>query len=155
MNSRVNCDVTRLTLNISQAGERVVRGISDVMKVEGQRIQTLAIAFAPVDDGFLRDAIRVESDRSGKNGRTVVRVFVDMSAPAANGKTVGDYALLVHEHLTPYGDGAAYIQPWGHGGLVPGHARSGGGGKFLERAIDERMGPLMDHVYELVQRTLK
>jgi hypothetical protein len=156
MTGRVKCNTDGMMLNISQLGERVVRGISDVMKEEGEIIARLAQSFAPIDDGYLRAAIRMESDRSGVNGRTVVRVFVDMTAPGANGKLVGDYAMLVHEHLTPYGDGAPYIRPWGHPGaaLVPGHARHGGGGKFMERAIDLRTPILMERVYDIVTRKI-
>lgn len=73
------------------------------------RAQKLAIQMAPVDEANLEKAIKVAEFGGGRGAdgrfmRKTFELYVDGSMPAnEKGKTVGDYAYIMHEHLTPYG----------------------------------------------------
>jgi len=136
---------------INQAGERAVKGVSDMMKKEGEQIQELARDYAPYDDGYLEKSIKVQSGKD-ENGRVAVTVYVDGSTPAAGGKAVGDYALLMHEGLGPYGSG--YYKP-GEGTMAKIYAGFKAGGKFLERAFKERTRTLVEKAAAAARRALK
>ena len=150
--SKVNCDVAGLTFALTQIGERALRGISTVMEEEGAEIQALARSYAPVDEGDLESAIKLEKDRSGEHGRTRVFVYVDMDAPADHGKVVGDYAMLMHEGLAPYGSGAFHL---GKLSIEKMMAGNNVGGKFMERAAIDRLPILMSRVQAIVKRALR
>lgn len=157
--SSVKCDVDRLTLALDQIGERAMRGISALMQEEGMNVRNLARSNAPVEEGDLEAAIKMETDRSGINGRTSVRVFVDESMVADDGTPLSEYAILMHEGLAPYGTGIAgdvynpdYPESKSKAKAAAGHDV---GGKFLERAVAERFQPLMRRVYEIARRALR
>lgn len=123
---------------IRQSGGRVEKGVVAQMKKEALAIRDLARKFAPLDHGNLEDAIDVEEEGGGRNEmgrftRKSYRVFVDMSHAAPRGKTVGDYAYLMHEHLAPYGPynlgPLSQAKQLGQSELV--------GGLYMERAIDQ------------------
>ena len=138
-----------LSIQLTQVGKRAMRGVSAVMQEEGMKIRDKAREYAPVDKGNLEDAIRCDIDRNGLNGRTLVYVYVDMDYPAgANGKTVGDYAMIMHEGLTPYGELnlGKYSQIKAATFAV--------GGKFLERAIDE-VAPKIESRVAAIARKIK
>lgn len=147
--SKVECDTVRLVTNIKQLGDRVKRGISNVMVKEGEKMHELAVSYAPVDKGNLEEAIQLESTRSGVHGRTVVTLFVDESFEATDSKTVGDYLTLIHEGLAPYGSGAFNL---GKKSKAKRDAGNDVGGKFLERAVDERANALASAVQKIVDR---
>lgn len=136
---------------ILQIGDRAMRGVSTVMIDEGEKIKELAKSNAPVDEGNLEEAIKMEVDRGGIHGRTRVSVYIDEAMEAGNNKVVGDYAILMHEGLAPYGSGAYNL-----GVKSQAKAAGGGdvGGKFMERAIKEREPILMRRVYEIARRLL-
>ncbi|MFT4064274.1 HK97 gp10 family phage protein [Paraburkholderia sp.] len=129
---------------LQQVGEKAVRGVFAQMKVEAQALAEKARENAPVDHGDLETAIKVRETGGGRNelgqfARKSVEVYVDGSLPAHDsdgrdrpGKTVGDYAYEMHEHLIPAGPlqlGPKSQQKDGGSGKV--------GGKYLERARDE------------------
>lgn len=149
--SKVNCDVDGLSAMLLQIGDRAVRGVSNVMVSEGKKIQELAVSNAPVDEGNLEEAIKIEIDRGGINGRTRVSIFVDEDMDAGHGKTVGDYAARMHEGLAPYGSGAYNLGEKSRQKANSGHNV---GGKYMERAIDEREDELMRKVYDIVRKSL-
>jgi hypothetical protein len=127
-----------LSALIQQVGARAVRGVYAQMKVEAEKVAQKAREFAPVDEGNLEQAIKVREAGGGRNElgqfeRKSVEVYVDaqMPVPERPGKTVGDYAYEMHEHLTPAGP----LQ------LGPkSEAKNAGsgqvGGKYMERAAD-------------------
>lgn len=109
-------------------------------------IAKLARKMAPVDKANLEKAIKVfpeilplsrERNDQGQFVRQDIFVYVDttMPAPASGhqGKTVGDYAYIMHEHLTPFGPlnlgELSAAKQAGQGEVV--------GGKYLERAMNE------------------
>lgn len=138
----MNCDVEGLTRMIEQVGERVVRGISAMMVEQADKIVDKARSNAPVLTESLENAIDYKDTRTGLHGRTEVKIFVDGSAIGANGKPVGEYAKMVHEELAPYGSGSAgdVHNPDYPDTKSKQKAAAGNdvGGKFLERAFEER-----------------
>jgi hypothetical protein len=134
----VTVEGTNLGLLLQQMGEKVTRGVFAQMKVEAEKVAQKAREFAPVDHGNLEQAIKVREAGGGRNelgqfARKSVEVYVDgeMPVPERPGKTVGDYAYEMHEHLTPAGP----LQ------LGPkSEAKNAGsgqvGGKYMERAGD-------------------
>jgi len=156
-------DVESLIAEIRQTGDRAVKGVSDVVRDEGEKVQELARDMAPHDDGYLEAAIKVEESKSTQGrdvqgrftsggGRLQVTVYVDGDMPGSHDrKTVGDYALLMHEGLSPYGDGT--YKP-GEGTLAKIYAGMKAGGKFLERALRERRKHLIDRSAAIVKRII-
>lgn len=140
---------------IKQTGGKAQDGVARQMKKEALKIQELAKKFAPVDYGNLEDAIDIEEEGGGRDdmGRFVrksYRVFVDMNHPAAHGQVVGDYAYLVHEHMTPYGEI----------GLGPNSMRKQMsqaemvGGLYMDRAVDEVMKGMMSRLVDVARTYL-
>lgn len=131
--------VEQMLLNIDREGGR--RLVNELYK-HAIRTRDLARKFAPIDDGNLEQAIKVSPeqvgplrDARGRFMRTEVEVYIDLDMPIEQrpGKTIGDYAYLQHEHLTPYG-------PWQLGERS--RAKQAGqyervGGGFLERAAEQ------------------
>lgn len=115
--------------------------VTSKMYAKAKAIQILAIKMAPIDRGNLEEAIKVRPDNPGRvrdeaTGQFVrqeIEVYIDMEMPIPErpGKTIGDYAYEMHEHLTPAG-------PLELGPLSA--AKSSGamvGGGFLTRAMEE------------------
>jgi hypothetical protein len=112
------------------------------LKILAEETAALARRMAPVDKEKLEEAIKVRFEGTERNalGRFVTgggayTVFVDNSVPVEGrkGKTVGDYAWEMHEHLTPAGPmklGALSVEKQAGSNVVV-------GGKFLERAGEE------------------
>jgi len=153
LSNRVKCDVEGAVVRLDQIGEKALRGIYGVMQDEGKIIEHLAKLFAPVDDGYLEDAIKTDDTPPGRTalgrfGRGKVSVYIDMSMPADGAKVVGDYAMRIHEGLAPYGSGAYQLGPKSiaKGGEV--------GGKFMERAANERISSIYAKVQNIVRRSL-
>lgn len=123
---------------IRQGGARAQHGVVDQMRKEAENMRDLAKKFAPIDEGNLEDAIEMEErgggrDDMGRFARKSFVVKVNLRHAAPHGKTVGDYAYLMHEHLTPYG-------PLNLGPLS--QAKQEGqsemvGGMYMERAVDQ------------------
>jgi hypothetical protein len=145
-------DASALTLAIKQVGARASRGVAGLLRTEGETIRDLAKAFAPVKDGYLENAIKTEAQRVNGNGRLEVYVYIDMGMPAADGKSVGDYALQMHEGLEGGGSGAFKLGPGSR--LKEALTGMPVGGKFLERAGAERIGTIMARAQQLVRNAL-
>lgn len=146
---------------ISQGGEKAIKGAIDHMRVEANAMAELARRQAPVDEGNLEDAIIVRDDGGGRDNagrfqrKTVVvevdnnKTVVDSSGRA---KLVGDYAWVMHEHLTP----ASNEYQLGKLSLAKQAANPDVivGGKFLERAVEEVSKGLMDRMAAAIAKTL-
>lgn len=133
-------EVETMLLNLDTTNKR--RCVRQLVK-KGHQIKDLAIRMAPIDRGNLEEAIKMEPesyerqrDAAGRFVRTQVYIYVDtdMPIPERPGKTIGDYAYEMHEHLTPLG-------PLNLGPLSEEkQANNGGvqvGGGFLTRALEE------------------
>lgn len=115
--------------------------VTSKMYAKAVAIQHLAIKMAPIDRGNLEKAIKVRPETPGRardeaTGQFVrqeieVYIDMDMAIPERPGKTIGDYAYEMHEHLTPAGPLKL--------GPLSAEKQSGAqvGGAFLTRAMDE------------------
>jgi hypothetical protein len=115
--------------------------VTSKMYAKAVAIQQLAIKMAPIDRGNLEKAIKVRPETPGRardeaTGQFVrqeIEVYIDMKMPIPErpGKTIGDYAYEMHEHLTPAGPLKL--------GPLSAEKQSGAmvGGAFLTRAMDE------------------
>lgn len=130
--------------------------VTSKMYAKAQAIRLLAIRMAPIDKGNLEEAIKVRPEtpgrvrnEAGQFERQEIEVYIDMNMPIAGrkGKTIGDYAYEMHEHLTPYGP--LKLGP-------KSEAKNSGvqvGGGFLTRAMEELaediIGELAMDMFEL------
>jgi len=104
-------------------------------------IRDAARRMAPRDTGDLEKGIKVRGDIGGARdalgrfARVEVEVFIDMDMPVEDrpGKTLGDYAYEMHEHLTPYGPLKLGPKSQAKQSANPDMVIGGG---FLERALD-------------------
>jgi hypothetical protein len=144
-----------LKLNLERLAETTGNQLFMAMLEEAEKIRDLAREFAPVDEYNLVNAIQtdVESrDSSGRFKRKEVTVFVDMNMVNDDGTYVGDYAMLIHEYLQPYGSGDLNL---GKKSQLKDAGRRVVGGKFLERAILERALPMIDRLEAVAQQHMK
>ena len=152
MSDRVHCDVNQLLAMITQIGERAVRGVAAAMTEEAHFMAEVAKSYAPVDEGNIERAIKVETDRLGTNTRKRVSIIVDSDVASESGKLVGAYATLIHEGLAPYGSGFYQL---GEKSIRKMQAGNNVGGKFLERAVYENMPDLIRRVNEMAARAAR
>jgi len=147
-------DKAQLLYRIKQIGDRATKGISDVMRDEAENIRDLARSNAPVDEGNLEAAIKTDFDYQGINRRLRASIYIDMEMPEAqgNGRTVGRYAEIMHELLAPYGSGRFNLGKKSEDKRAAGHDV---GGKFLERAAEARVEPMLTRVMNIVRRSLR
>lgn len=138
--------VEDLLATLQQTGQRAERGVSGEIRQGAEDIKDLAIMQAPVDEGNLENAIKVQVDRSGIRGRIQAYVFVDGDEDAGDGKKVEDYATLMHEGVYQLGEKSQQKNAAVGGGV---------GRKFLERAVDELAPDIMNRVRNAMKRVLK
>jgi hypothetical protein len=141
----VDTTALRLEALTDQYGDRARRALEQGAK----DVQELARRQAPVDEGNLEAAIKLDHDYQGVNRRKRFFVYIDenMPVPGKPDKRVGDYSVLMHENLAPYGTFQL--------GPLSEEKQSANpdvivGGKFLERAGDE----LADEITERVRKAL-
>mgnify|MGYP001037944824 CR=1 FL=1 len=98
--------ISETKARIENDAERSSRAALREVERGAKKIVERARRQAPVDEGNLENAIKILGhDRGGLNRRKRIVVGVDgsMPVPERPGKTVGDYAGLMHENLQPYG----------------------------------------------------
>jgi hypothetical protein len=145
---KTNFNPELLAVKLNRLGSEASRKILAAMREEGDNIAAEARANAPHKDGDLEDAIQVVEDRGGANGRVQVTVQVDPSAAGTDGRPVIQYARIMHEALAPYGTGAYQLDA---GSLAKDAGSGRVGGKFMERAMRSRIGPLGKKVKKIVK----
>ena len=148
--------IEELAVMLQQTGAKAQKGVSEQMKREAIKIRDLARKFAPVDYGNLEDAIQLgedggeRDDFSGRFTRKSYTVFIDMEHPAEEGKVVGDYAYLMHEHLMPYGPFKlgehSLAKQAGQTEMV--------GGMYLDRAVDQVTEGMMRRLIDVARTYL-
>jgi len=104
---------------LENMAKRASEGARFAMKEGAEDIRDLARLHAPVDEGNLEDAIKMEVV-SGARGRHSFKVHVDESHPAvitnedgsqtSGNRTVGDYAFDMHEGNYLLGPGSQHKQ---------------------------------------------
>ena len=147
---------TELSFRLDQVGDRAIRGISQAIREGAHDIAEKARSNAPVDQGNLEDAIKVDISRSGVNGRVSATVYVDESMPApeltpdgrivkgTEYKVVGDYAMKMHEGEYKLGKRSRAKASAGHEV----------GPKYLERAVDEVLPGVVAAARRLAKRAV-
>lgn len=140
-------EAEQMLLNVDSNAKR--RALAAVI-AGAKEIQEMAIRMAPIDHGNLEEAIKVDEGGSGRDAETgrfkrkEVTVYVDSSMPVPErpGKTVGDYAYEIHEHLEPKG-------PWQLGERSREKQEGSDvivGGGYLERALDALKDKIINEV---------
>lgn len=141
---------------IRNAGAKASKNIAAQMRREAFNIQELARKFAPVDHGNLEEAIEVgevgggRDDETGRFLRKSFEVYIDMDAPAYDGRTVGQYAYVMHELLMPYGAGGYKLGKKSR--LKQAGQPEAVGGRFLERAAEEVSRNMINRLIEVARR---
>ncbi|MDL2285095.1 hypothetical protein LJC19_08175 [Oxalobacter sp. OttesenSCG-928-P03] len=152
--SRVKCDVDKISFHMQQTGNKAMDGIYRVMKDEAQKMMRLARAFAPIDDGDLESAIKVEElgggrGAGGRFSRKSIRVYIDGDVMTDQGIRVDEYAMKMHELLDlpgRPGSGFYRLGPKSQAKALVSEV----GGKFMERAFEERYKSLMTRISKVV-----
>jgi hypothetical protein len=161
--AKVDFDVSKIKARIAQGGERCVRGGKQILEEEAEIIVQLAGDFAPRDDGTLEEASSFKiREVGGKNNRTDFEIALNSRKRDEKGKRVALYGAIQHENLEPFGDLnlGPRSQEKNDGqaiGVRSGFqaAKAKVGGKFLERALQSRVGQIGKRIAERVRRALK
>lgn len=151
--------IEELKFLLRQAGAKGGKSAFRQMKKEAMEIRDLARQMAPVDEGDLESAIVVNEVGGGRDEETgrfmqkALVVEVDGDQPVGDtskgeARTVGDYAYIMHEYLTPYGRFKLGKRSRQKQALNPSVMV---GGKYLERAIAERENGMIGRIIEAVR----
>lgn len=153
MGLKYSYNSSMLEVALTQIGERAVKGMSDKMRTRARKIRDLAREYAPIKTGLLERSIDYVTQR--ENGRNKYVVYINLDAPATGGKSLGDYATIMHAQLRPYGTagGKRYFL----GILSQAKAASGKkvGGLFLQRAIAEGLKGFGEEMAGIVKSTTR
>lgn len=153
----------QLSLVLEQVTDRSVRGVQNVLEDGAYWIGQTAKEYSPVDTMNLENAIKIMKAQDGSNRRNVFYVYVDESEPASAenddgdvypssaGKTVGDYALLMHEGLAPYGSGAFELGKKSQRKAAMGLDV---GGKYMSRALEDHADDIYNRSEAALSRAL-
>lgn len=150
--------VEKLLYLLSQGGTKAQKNAFRAMQKEGEEMADLARKMAPIDHGDLEKAIRTRSIGGGRNARgqftrKEVVIEVDGDQPAGEkGKTVGDYAYLIHEHMAPFG--TRYKLGKRSQAKQNGQPNVIVGGGYLERAVAEKEKGLVNRIVRAVSNGL-
>lgn len=152
MGISVKFNRAELSASMERAKGTVMRGAIKGLQIAGETIAETASAMAPRDTGALERSFRVEEAQQGRDafgrfGKAGVTVYVDPLAENPDtGELVTDYAGIMHEELTPYGE----LQ------LGPKSREKGGevGGGFLERALEEHTDEIEGTTAKQVSKAL-
>lgn len=118
-----------LTAELNNIEKRSSRGVREALEKGAEKIQDLARKYAPVDEGNLEESVKIAKEVDILNSRrSKFYVYIDENQPAKDGKTVGFYALRMHEGDYRLGKGSQ-AKAVSSGLLV--------GRKFLERAMED------------------
>lgn len=138
-------------LELRQIGERAVDGASKQMRRAANNIVKTAKEYVPEDSGALKNSIRVESDRTGINGRLQIDVVVGgQIVDRDNGEVfmadvnLDQYAIIIHENYEAYKPGPRTLAKMAgpNGDKVGSH--------FLSRAAEEEEEKLQRQMFNLV-----
>lgn len=126
----------RVSLDIRQIGERAVKGVSQDIRDGGEAIAELAREYAPYAAPWLEHNAGSEDPEAhleaaietkeipDPSRRVAIRVFVNGNKPGHDGKPIGQYAYLMHEHEGEWSESTL--------------EKPGAGSHYLLRAYQER-----------------
>lgn len=144
--------IARLRLvgaDVQQAAVEAVEEATELLKEE-------SISRAPVDTGDLEECHDTKVHAFKNNQKVVGVVFIDDSKMQAFHYTpTSQYAIIMHEHLAPYGSGEFQMREASRQKRASGHDV---GGKFLLRALEdnrERIAEIIrERLYEAFRRAV-
>lgn len=145
-----------MILRIEETAKRRVR---KKLIAKAREVQVLAIKMAPVDHGNLERAVKIRGDQEGavrdelgRFAKVEVEVYVDEKAPIPErpGKTIGDYAYEMHEHLEPAGPLKLGPRSQDKQAGQPEQV----GGKFMERAAMVVEEKIVDDLADVLDNLL-
>lgn len=155
-----------LYLQLEKLKQRVPQAGKIHLYNEAQRIRRMARDMAPLDEGYLEEAIIIESfNREGGTGQlrneqgqfesNTFIIGVDANAMADDNMRVGDYAVEVNENLPP-----SVGAPWFKGkGTLAKQVETGveAGGMFMRRAADWAMaeGNIVGNLKQALKKRIK
>jgi hypothetical protein len=153
----------RVKVAIENHFEGAVKGINQVMREGAKEIELLAkdyAPYAPPELGGSEDPRRhlqeaIETKEEPKPGRRIaLTVFVNGRRGGrvlGNGRVVsiGTYAWLMHEGLSPFGSGAYSARE----GTLSKSPQAGG--KFLERAYRDQRRMIINNAAEAARRAFR
>ena len=153
MGVKANFNRAELSAALERAKGTVMRSAMKGLQISGETIAETASAMAPRDTGALEHSFRVSQaeqarDTSGRFGKAGVIVYIDpLAENPETGQAVTEYAGIMHENLTPYGE----LQ------LGEGSREKGGGvgGGFLKRALDEHADEVERVTAKQVEKALR
>ena len=141
--------VQHLTTMLQQTGEKSSTVALDEMRNQAVILRDLARSYAPVDKGNLEEAIQILEDYGGLNRRKRVFVYVNTARSVGRGKSIGTYAMAMHEALAPYGSGSFRL---GRKSRAKRAAGNKVGGKFMSRARRDRAKAIVKAINDRVMR---
>lgn len=146
----VKIDVERMAAEMRNIAQRANSNASRTLKRASVRVRDLAKSNAPVDTGSLEESLEYGQKKEGS--RNVYLVYVKGDARHKSGKKlVGEYAPIMEEELTPYGDGKYKL---GKRSQTKADGGKKVGGKFLERAVDRVSESITDEMMEAARQAL-
>lgn len=153
MPMNISLNARMLETRLEQLGDRAMKGMSEQMRRHAIKIRDLARAYAPVKTGLLEKSIDYAVLR--ENRRNVYVVYIDTEAARFSGDgSLGDYAMIMHQQLHPYGRQAPGGRRFNLGVKSAAKAASGKkvGGRFLTRATSDANVDLMSKLVGEVRR---
>ena len=152
MGMKANFNMRQLSAGLERAEGVVIKNVMRGLRRKGEDIVETASAMAPRDTGALESAFRVTEAVQGRSAigrfeRARVVVYIDpLATNPDTDELVTDYAGIMHDELTPYGDLQLGKKSREKGGEV--------GGGFLERAIEEHIDEVEETVVDQVSKAL-
>lgn len=145
MGLRVEFDSADIVAKLTAVGKDATNAAYGAIKEGGQEIRDQARAYAPVDEHDLEKAIVTQPVKDD----LTVYIGIDPRATDERGVQIDFYGLMMHELLAPYGSGRFNLGP-------KSEAKGAGvGGKFLQRAFDELLKPIVTKTAFAVKRILR
>lgn len=135
---------------LEQIGEKVVKGVSDVMQDYAEKIVERAREYAPIDKGNLERAIKKSTNKFGLNRRNTIDIYVDETMSVGKGKTIRDYARYMHEGIPGIQGGYKL----GKKSLEKDAGRGIVGRKYLTRALNDYKQDYLSAVRSRADRVL-
>lgn len=129
--------------------EMVDTAVDQTLNAGAEEIAEKAKSNAPVDTHNLEEAIHVEKGFS-KAGN--IRYTVVCDGEGSEGRDVAEYASIMENELQPYGNGNYNLGP-----LSQAKADGGNdvGGKFMERAVEQKKAEVVASVKSAVRKATK
>jgi hypothetical protein len=130
----------KLVQKMDKVGGEALKEARDIVRVITDKVQSEAIARAPVDESMLEQSIDKKMEGWGKVGDITGYVFIPSNAPAAS------YAMYMHEMKYNLGERSQQKQAG---------SKVAVGRKYLQRALDENARALSLYIIKRLREFFK